>query len=483
MKKNLSFLMLVAGLLAATLVFGMASCTQEADASLVQGTSLRAVGAVNACGGSPVGTANLPRFISADRTLYSDTVYILTQKTYVIDDAELTIQPGTTIKGQKNATPQLASALIVTRGSKIFANGEATCPIVFTSAETTPEVGDWGGVVILGNARVNQPSSPTIEGIDDPTLPEDVDITYGTSGSDAYNGESSGILRYVRVEYAGASISADNELNSFTFGGVGSGTTLEYLQAYYGADDSFEFFGGTVNGKYLISTAANDDAFDFDFGYRGKLQFLVAVLDPEAPYSANANGIESDNDATGSSLTPYTRAVISNLTIVGTEDGETSGDGTVLYGTHFRRNSRFVLRNSVIYGYNTAIYLNGSGVYNYLGANLNNTLLNDSSYFAHNVVGRIDETGALWHNAGWTPNGTNSLVAWNAITLRFPFTYYRFFNFPWEGLRPTANPALSGANYEGLDSFFDVKNYKGALSDADYWITEDWVNTDFPLTW
>ncbi|MFT3739446.1 MAG: hypothetical protein QM786_11870 [Breznakibacter sp.] len=472
------------------------SCSQDletphgADAS-----SLKAATAVNACGCERpfADTITLPNVISTSMTLNCSNLYLLNGKTFVSNNATLTIPAGTQIEGVYNSDPLYASALIITRGSKIIADGEECCPIVFTVHNALPNpadnIGRWGGLVILGNAQINQSTTQTIEGIGLPQVPTGVDITYGTYNSSAYNTESSGILRYVRVEYAGASISTDNELNSFTFGGVGSGTTLEYLQAYYGADDAFEFFGGTVNAKYLLATTANDDAFDFDFGYRGKLQFLVAVLDPAAPYSANANGIECDNDGSGSSAQPYTRPIISNLTIVGTSTGATTynpSTNIVLYGTHFRRSSRFALRNSVVYGYNTTIYLNGSGVYNYLGTNLNNTLSNDSSYFAHNVVGKLSTTGALWNNTGWTPNGTNSLV--NATTsglgILYPFNTLRYFDSSYKGLRAYANPILTGANFDGLDGFFDVTTYKGALSNDNYWIAGCWVKTTpFPLTW
>ena len=295
------------------------------------------------------------------------------------------------------------------------------------------------------------------------------------------------------MEFAGATIATDNELNSFTFGSVGCGTQLDHLQAYYGADDGFEWFGGCVCAKYLISTAADDDAFDFDFGYRGKLQFLVAVLDPDAPYSANANGIECDNNATGALVEPYTRPVISNLTVVGTSTGSTTNPvGTVLHGAHFRRATRLVLRNSILYGYNTVIYLQGAPVYDWLGTNLSNTCSSDSSYLANNVIGLIPESVA-YDPANVVTVNSNS-PAYTAITLRFPFTYDRFFDTDASGgyaLRPTANPALNGADFTGLENcsccnnsnWFTVTSYKGAIgpNSSDYWIAADWVNTDFPI--
>lgn len=472
-------------LMFAAQVLGFCSCNADADLSENGGRFDGAIRSANAV----VATVVLPQVIDQPRTLSSDTLYRLDGKVYVSGGAILTIDAGTRIEGVYKADSTLTSALVITRGSQILANGTASQPVVFTSAKSEPAVGDWGGLVILGNARINQDSVQTIEGIDLPFVPDGVDVTYGTPNSDAYNSESSGSLTYVRVEYAGRAIATDNELNSFTFGGVGCGTTLHHLQAYYGADDAFEFFGGTVNAKYLISTAANDDAFDFDFGYTGRLQFLLAVLDPKAPYSGNANGIECDNDASGSAKTPYTRPVISNLTAVGTSDGSTTGGGTVQYGAHFRRNSRFVLANSIFYGYKgkTAtpyvIYLESTGTVGAVGTvcNINQV---DSSYFCNNVVGLI--TGANPWNSGWYVDDSDVSVAWSAITLRYPFTYGWFFDAVREGLRPTADPALTGVCFDCLTSgncgfTFDTVTYKGAVSDANYWITEDWVNTDFPI--
>lgn len=470
-------------LLLVAIALNLSSCKNDDMASVNAATLAKSRAMVNSCGCSVVGLDTLPQLITANRTLSCDTTYILTQKTYVTNGATLTIPAGTIIKGVKNSEPALASALIITKGSKLIANGEADCPIVFTSNEAEPAVGDWGGVVLLGRAPINQDTTTvTIEGIDLPTLPAGVDIHYGGNISD----NNSGSLTYVRVEYAGAAISDANELNSFTFGGVGSGTTLEHLQAYYGADDAFEFFGGTVNAKYLIATAANDDAFDFDFGYRGKLQFLVAVLDPSAPYSSNANGIECDNDGTGTLANPFTRPVISNMTVVGTSNGATSGGGTVLYGAHYRRSTRFVLRNSVLYGYKgktatpVVINLDGSNVYSNLGKNLSNTLSNDSSYMAYNVIGLI--SGANAYNPAIPVTVGDSVRTTSAMVLAYPLTASRYFSTSYKGLSPTGNPALSGADFTGLDGFFTTTTYKGGVSDGNYWITDSWVNSaDFPI--
>jgi hypothetical protein len=486
--------------------FGLVAC--NADDKFVS------EGAVNVRSAQQVvGTDTVSGVINSNTTWYCDTLYRLDGKVYVAGGATLTIEAGTRIEGLPSTTPEEASALVITRGSKINAQGSCSNPIVFTAE--TGEKGGWGGLVLLGNAQINQDTVQFIEGIDPATVPAGVDVSYGST-VDTANCESSGTLRYVRVEYAGAKITEGNELNSFTFGGVGAGTQLDHLQAYYGADDAFEFFGGTVNAKCLISTAADDDAFDFDFGYRGHLQFLLAVIDPNASYSGNANGIECDNE--GSELNPpsqpFTRPVISNLTVVGTEDGKftyINEDGVTVvgnlwHGAHFRRSTHLVLRNSILYGYNdpagnqSVIYLQGAPVTNWLGTNPY-VCDPDSSYLADNVIGLIN--GAVAYNPANAVTVNSNAVLVPNIVLSAPFTYNRFFSTVLTGyaLRPTANPALTGAKFEGLNCgsicdacnfSFDSVAYKGALhptggvncdgnSYDGYWIAEPWVNTKFPF--
>lgn len=484
MKSNLKKKVATSMLFVAVLV-GFSSCSKDEEKNLDGKNLLSAKSslAVDACGCTRpyASTITLPQIISANTTLSCDNLYLVSGKVYVTNGATLTISAGTRIEGIYNSDPVAASAIVVTRGSKISAIGTATCPIVMTAhidaTNATANKGDWGGLVLLGKAVINS-GTAAIEGISSTTAPAGVDINYG--GTD--NADNSGTLSYVRVEYAGASIAADNELNAFTFGGVGAGTTLNHLQAYKGADDSFEFFGGNVNAKYLISTYADDDAFDFDLGYTGKLQFLVSVIDPNGTYSANANGIESDNNATGTTATPFTHPTISNLTIAGTSNGNGGASGTVLYGAHFRRNTRFALRNSIIYGYKTSVFLDAN-----VAAALSNTLtdssVNTAAVFANNVLGNTTSSSpvGVWSNtAVWTPSSTtNGLVGDDSMELSDPYVYSSFFTSA-QALVPTAAPASSGADFTGLDSFFTATTYKGAVSASSYWITESWVNTVFP---
>jgi hypothetical protein len=300
-------------------------------------------------------TVVLPSVISGPRLLDSDSIYILNGKTYVSGTGVLTIQPGTRIEGRRKATPAEASALVVTRGGKIIANGDSCNPIVFTaridSGNPTADPGDWGGVVILGNATVNR-VNPVIEGIDLPTLPPGISVTYGGNNDT----DSSGVMEFVRIEYAGAVLTSNRELNGLTLGGVGSRTVLHHIECAWGADDAFEFFGGTVNAKYLVALDMNDDGLDFDFGYRGAIQFALVVRSRCCfnQIYADANGIECDNDETcapGAAPTPRTRPILSNITIVG---GSSVLSGT-LNGVRFRRNTDYVMRNSIIEGYNNGV--------------------------------------------------------------------------------------------------------------------------------
>ena len=237
-------------------------------------------------------------------------LYTMVGWIYVADGAELTIEPGTVIKcsdynwnGDKSAT---GTSLIVKMGGKIFAEGTSEEPVVFTSnkAPGQRQATDWGGIIICGRARNNQ-GTMMIEG--------GVDAPHGGDDDD----DDSGVLKFVRLEFGGYPYALDNEINGLTLGSVGRGTTLEYIQVSYCGDDSFEWFGGSVNCKYLVAYHGWDDEFDTDNGYSGKMQFLLSVRDPKIGDQSNSNGFESDNNATGSTQTPYTTAVFSNVTIIG----------------------------------------------------------------------------------------------------------------------------------------------------------------------
>ena len=406
------------------------SCSQN-DEVVPLGDNTRAATVVNVSG-----------IIDTNTSWNAANEYHLSGKVYVTNGATLSIGAGTKIVGKYNADPAEASALIITRNGKINAVGTASSPIVMTAEANHQTPGGWGGFVVLGNAPINQTETQYIEGIEVGSVPAGIDVSYGGNVSN----DNSGTIQYVRVEYAGANVSQDNELNSFTFGGVGSGTTFDHCQAYYGEDDAFEFFGGTINAKYLVSTSTHDDAFDFDFGFTGTLQFLVATVDAKSTfYTKDPNGIECDNDKSGSPLTPFTHPKISNLTIVGTSNGkvaESAMDDKVSMksAANFRRNCKFTLVNSILYGYPTGI----------LGETSN------SYVFKNNVVNGVSTTFS-----GITADATNTAAtSVAAIGLTSPWgTAYR-----GVALQPKATSSIAtGASFAGLSGFTSVA-YQGALA-------------------
>jgi len=230
---------------------------------------------------------------------------------HVKEGAALTIQAGTKIKSNPNE-PSVAY-LLVERGAKIIADGTSELPIVFTSGEDTPERGDWGGIIICGKATINNGSE---------AIAEVGDVLYGGNADD----DNSGVLRYVRVEYTGNAINSEKEHNGFTFNAVGSGTIVEYLQAYMGNDDGFEFFGGTVNCKYLLSTGSKDDSFDWTFGWKGSGQFWIA----EQASDIGDRGIEADNNGGDNTASPYSEPTLSNIVLIGSDDGDGENQGMKL---------------------------------------------------------------------------------------------------------------------------------------------------------
>jgi hypothetical protein len=281
-------------------------------------------------------TTTLTGNINTTTTLTSDKVWTLKGYVYVTDGAKLIIQPGTTIVSDVAEK----GALCIERGSQIIAEGTPTKPIVFTSGrpEGQRSPGDWGGIVILGRAKTNRSSEPTIEG--------GIGRPYGgTNDSD-----NSGVMRYVRIEYAGIAALPNSEINALTLGGVGNGTILENIQTIYANDDAFEFFGGNVNGKNLYAFATADDDFDFDFGYTGTITNGVAKRDPQFVDSGDAgNGVECDNDGTGSAAQPYTHPKLFNMILVGPNTSSALANHNL--GLRFRRATQFTMKNSVVWGW------------------------------------------------------------------------------------------------------------------------------------
>lgn len=397
--------------------------------------------------------------ITSNTTLKATDKVLLRGFVYVTDGVTLTVEPGTVLRGEK-ATK---GSLIVERGGKIIANGEADKPIVFTSdqAAGSRDYGDWGGVILCGKAPTNA-NDPQIEG--------GPRTHYG--GSDA--SDNSGILRYVRIEYAGYPLEPNKEINGLTCGGVGSGTTLEYIQVSYCGDDSYEWFGGTVNAKYLIAYKGWDDEFDTDYGYKGKLQFLLGVRDPKVADTSKSNGFESDNDANGSGNNPLTTPIFSNVTLIGPFYGNSSekAESEILYSTsdaangakggqfqasmHIRRNSSLKVYNSVFTGWPYGLYLQkaneGATIKNVVFAGMWKNFMDEGSksYFETATLGNL------------VYSSTNDLIAKDGQ------------------YSSIVKDKITGADFNDSDlndSFFTKVSYKGAFDGTNDW-TAKWANWD-----
>jgi hypothetical protein len=270
-------------------------------------------------------------------TLTKDTRWRLSGIVTIPDGKTVTVEPGTTIVGDKATL----GTLVVQQGGKLVAEGTKDAPIVFTSAlpEGERSAGDWGGVVLLGRAPINEPGGTAeVEGFSDPQV-------YG--GSDA--ADSSGSLAYVRIEFSGIEIAPDNEINGLTLAGVGSGTKIDHVMVKVTLDDCYEFFGGTVNAKHLVCWRNGDDGFDFDQGYVGSLQYLFLQQDPTI--ADDANGLECDNDKDDPTVTPITNPRISNLTLC----GQNGDQAKQQYGFLFRRGFHATITNAVVMGFEAGV--------------------------------------------------------------------------------------------------------------------------------
>lgn len=274
----------------------------------------------------------------------ADKIWRLNGFVRVQSGVVLTIEPGTVIIGNRANK----GTLIIQRGGRIIAEGTAQKPIVFTS-ERNPgerEPGDWGGVVICGRAPNNQGTDIELEG------------GYGAVHGGNIPDDNSGILKYVRIEFAGTPIQPNQEVNSLTLGSVGSGTTIEHVQCSFGLDDSFEWFGGTVNAKYLVAYRGLDDDFDVDFGHSGKVQFALGIRGATLADQSGSNGFEADNDGAGSSLTPFTKTVFANVTLIGPKKApETAIQTQFQHAAQIRRNCMLSIYNSFMTGYPNGLFI------------------------------------------------------------------------------------------------------------------------------
>lgn len=420
--------------------------------------------------------------ISANTTWTADKYYVLTGNVYVRAPAELTIEPGTVIFGDKVSK----GALVINRGAKIHAVGTADAPIIFTSSApaTFRNYGDWGGVVLLGKAVNNQSEDQVIEGVTGTTGD---DGKYGGTADD----DNSGEFQYVRIEFAGIALSTDNELNGLTMGSVGSATTIDHVQVSYSGDDSFEWFGGTVNAKNLIAFKGWDDDFDTDFGFRGNVQYAVSHRDPNIADKSGSNGFESDNDGSGSTKTPLTAPVFSNVSWFGPGVyAKVSATGTLVpgnynanyqFGGHLRRNSAIKVYNSIFIGSRQeGVHFdrtNPAGVFigNYFGRTgvLATTPFTVKKATTGNASGDIDLTDFDADNFNTT--GTQSTTDLSAVIAGLTAEPNSTLNIDDPlSLLAGGSSLLTGA--KAVPTGLEQTNYVGAFDATTDWSAETWVN-------
>lgn len=417
--------------------------------------------------------------ITASRTLTADHIYKLRGLVYVTNGAVLTIEPGTKIVGENGKN----GGLIITRSCKIIADGTAEKPIVFTSDAATPARGDWAGLVILGNAPTNS-SFNGVQGvgeIEGGVNNSDGLGLYGTPITQLQNpADNSGILRYVRIEYAGYAFLPDKEINGLTFGGVGTGTIVDYVQVSYANDDSFEWFGGTVNCKHLISYRTLDDDFDTDNGFAGKVQFGISLRDSSVADISKSEAFESDNNSSGGSVTPQTTAVFSNMTVLGPKATlANTGNSLFVWGAQIRRNSSISIFNSLIMGYPNGLYIDattGTPTDNNIPGSLfvQNTIIAGCPNPILYSIGTNSNIPTTINTTGTITNWFNTLAYGNAIlTENTEVGLVAPFNYTSPDFNPSssASAAATGASFANakLATGFTNVDYKGACAVGDTW--------------
>jgi hypothetical protein len=425
----------------------------------------------------PTSNVDVTANITANTTWTAGNTYLLKTQIYVTNNAVLTIEPGVVIRGDHTAA---GAGLFVTKGAKVNAIGTATSPIVFTSDKAVGSrlKGDWGGVILLGKGSYN--SNNGVNNIEGITSSADTQYGGGTAPDD---NDNSGTLKYVRIEFAGYVYAANQEINGLTFGAVGRGTTIDYVQVSHANDDSFEWFGGSVNCKHLIAFRGLDDDFDTDFGYNGNVQFCLSVRDPNIADNPTAGstseGFESDNNAAGDGATPFTSAIFSNCTMIGPSYRATLTNGGALpagaykRAARIRKNSKLKIFNSIFMDYVEGLHVDNSGTAPNGASELN--ALNNELIFKNNILAgittvakivQISTTGT--HATGfdiatWFNNSNNTGLATpitNAGILVSPYNTTDGSVYTGLDYRPaTGSIAATGADFTDAAIVLSTNNF------------------------
>lgn len=442
--------------------------------------------------GTVIGNGDKNFVFTGNQTLAKGT-YLLKGWVYIAEGAQLTIEPGTVIKGDKTTM----ASLIVEKGGKLIAQGTSSEPIVFTSNSPKGQrkPGDWGGVIICGQAHNNQSDDMQIEG--GPRSHHG-----GTNDAD-----NSGVLSYVRIEFAGYPFQTDQEINGLTLGSVGSGTKIDHIQVSFSNDDSYEWFGGTVDCKYLIAYNGWDDDFDTDNGFSGNVQFGLSLRNPRLADTSRSNGFESDNCSDGADIDPHTTCTFSNITFVGprgrenfenTENFINGGDynpnngsslGVFQSAMQVRRGSRLNCFNSVAVGFPIGIIIDGQRgnsvemaqngtikVQNVWFADMGilgsdfNGIYDDVLYDAQNDVVIDANQVSYSHTYFMSQAGNQVYEDASSLMLCDPG------NVGADVMPQAGSPLLTAASFDGVDGMEQV-SYIGAFAAGDNWM-DGWTNFD-----
>ncbi len=396
--------------------------------------------------------------ITANTHWTNNQQYLLQGYVYVESGATLTIDSGCIIKGDKASK----GSLIIERGAKIIAIGSPTAPIVFTSNQGAGQrtYGDWGGVILCGKAPTNWTSEPTVEG--------GPRSKYG--GTDPH--DNSGTMQFVRIEFPGIAFSPNNEINGLTFCGVGDATQIDHIQVSYSGDDSYEWFGGTVNGKYLIAHRGWDDDFDTDNGYTGNNQFCVGVRDPFVADQSGSKGFESDsyqpggvtNSGLAGDTSKITKPVFSNVTLVGplVSPTSTAYDPQFTAAVHIRRGSAISILNSILFGYPAGVLFDESA--STLGGTTAN-IANGILQFRNNIIAGIPTTSTNAQGGSkdivYVKDGARSITPTNTNADTATNTPFAPFAGPFSYLTASANSNKTYANEQNgvrLQNPFNLTN-------------------------
>jgi len=440
------------------------------------------------------GGANDGDLIATTTRLTCDKIYLLDNKIYVPAGKTLIIDPGTLIKGVPTGNPATANAILVMRDGKIFANGEESCPVVMT-AQADPmdgtygvnNKGIWGGLVLLGKAKNNLLTTNAFTGgangvgfIEGFTAADSRNLYGATVGAEV-DDDNSGILKYVSVRHAGATVGANNELNGISLGSVGSGTTIDHVEIISNDDDGIEFFGGTVNVKYVTAMFGNDDNFDWDLGWNGKAQFIFALKTDATTATGGDNGFEPDGDDDKKNPSYMSHPIIYNSTIIGNGSNTTPTLGSGAFAINAKERTEGEIYNSIF-----ANFRSGFNVVKSLGTRpgtveaYQNWIAGSLKVNCNTFVGNtaLLTVGGSAANV-LTSDSTKFFADGNINAASIPGFDYNYTmntatNVVSDKYNATPSPTLATSCTPPVDGFFSPANFRGAFETGKSSWLSDW---------